>query len=536
MINADQLAKMIATGEQDYVYLFLLAALGCWFFYLAWRSQRLRTAMLRINIPLPHLTIAPILVLGLIIRIPRIFDSLWYDESFTARIAGLPLSQLPAAIMGDVHPPLWYSFEWFWTKLAGNSEIALRLPSLVLGLLLIWLVYRLALALGMIEQVALVAALIVALLQAPAYYSVEARGYVLLACLAMTMMIAIRKNRPLLFGICGVAICWTHNLGYFYLLVLGLFAVWRWHGEEIWDGWFPNGRIDLFRWLEWLIVPGAVASLWLPFALQQSKVIADGFWIQPFSAGMGLRLYMDMTIGRQLAPELAPILYLLIFLLTLLGLFSARRWLVTVNGLQWLALTVGVPAAVALASILWHPVYLTRALLPCGVALALIWAHLLIHAPARGLARLVALPVLFTAIICFYAPWLGGREDVRNYVAPCAGVSAVYSTSIPASMFDSYYIDAPLINWPGAGDLNQTLTPESKAAYGLIPGNIDDLRGDVCLLALDTPVTTDSERAQIASIAAKYPYSLTTFIAGPLYQVRVYRLTIGGKNDSAKHH
>ena len=541
MINAEQLAKMMQHSEQDYLYLFLLAALGCWFLYLAWRSQRLRAAMLRLNIPLPRLGISAILLLGAVVRIPRIFDSLWYDETFTARVAGVPLSQLPAAIMGDVHPPLWYSFEWLWTKLAGNSEFALRLPSLLLGVLLIWLVYRLALALGMIEQVALVAALIVAILQAPAYYSVEARGYALLACLAITMMIAIRKNRPTLFAVCGVAICWTHNLGYFYLLVLGMYASLFWNhryfviyrSELKKEIVVQQPGIDWVNWFQWLIIPGAIASLWLPFALQQSKVIADGFWIQPFTMGMGVRLITDMTVGRQLPPELAPIFYFLIFLLTLVSLIVARRWLATVNGLQWLALVVGVPAAVAVASIVWHPVYLTRAMLPCGVALSILWAYLLVHAPARGLARLVAVPVLFGALISFYSPLSGGREDIRAYFAPCAGVTAVYSTSIPASMFDSYYIDAPLINWPDAGDLNQTLTPASKEAYGLVPGSIDDLRGDVCLLALDTPVTTDAERAQVASIAAKYSHTVTTFVAGPLYRIHVYRFTIGENHANA---
>lgn len=511
MISADQLRQLTARADQGYLSLFLLGVLLAWLCFLAWRAPIVRRALTRWTFPLPTPHLWMILLLGLIVRVPHLFESFWYDETFTARMTSLPLSQLPTAILGDVHPPLWYSIEWITVRLIGNSEFALRLPSLIFGVLLIYLVYRMVLALKLSREVAILSALLVALLPTAAYYAAEARTYAFLSCLAVGMVIAIAEDRPGWFVLCGVLIVWSHNLGVFYLGVMGLAALLLYRRERRW--WLAG------------IAAALGAGLWLPFLYVQSQRVAGGFWIDQLTPGGVLWYLTDGTIGRRLPDPLVAPLYLAVFVILLIAAVTLRRWLKSSQGILYLALVVGVPCAVALVSILWRPVYLTRALLPCGVGLVVLWAYLLIHSPARGALRIVSAAVLITGVISFSMPSLA-RTNIRAMLRACVGSEYAYATSIPAAMFMSYYVDAPLLAWTDAGDLNQSLTPEAKAAFLLVSAD-EPPRGDVCVLALDTPMTSDKERQEVASFTQAYPYTVQFYPIDELFTVKVYRFQIG---------
>ena len=44
----------------------------------------------------------------------------------------------------EPHPPAWYLLNWPWTKLFGTSPAALRFPSVLVGVLAVWLLWRFA--------------------------------------------------------------------------------------------------------------------------------------------------------------------------------------------------------------------------------------------------------------------------------------------------------------------------------------------------------------------------------------------------------
>lgn len=44
----------------------------------------------------------------------------------------------------EPHPPAWYLLNWPWTRLFGTSPVALRLPSVLVGVLAVWLLWRFA--------------------------------------------------------------------------------------------------------------------------------------------------------------------------------------------------------------------------------------------------------------------------------------------------------------------------------------------------------------------------------------------------------
>ena len=75
------------------------------------------------------LFLASLLTAGL--RVP-----LWLDENFSATIAAQPtVARLVDWCLNELSGPLYYSLLWAWEKFAGDSNIALRIPSLTFSVM-----------------------------------------------------------------------------------------------------------------------------------------------------------------------------------------------------------------------------------------------------------------------------------------------------------------------------------------------------------------------------------------------------------------
>jgi hypothetical protein len=509
VISSAELAATNYRADMGYLWLWVLTGV---LLIAAWRMRRWPwlqrpIAAAQAWAARPHWLLW-IVVAGALLRIPRMFDSLWYDEAFTARIAGLPAAQFLPAVQGDIHPPLWYALDWLSARLLGMSEAALRFPAYLAGLLLIVYGYRLAKALGLSERVALVYAALIAVLPAALYYSAEARGYTLLAVLAFGALIGLLEERPGVYLVHAALLPLTHNIGFVYLFIFTLVGFWQWRRSV--------GRVAA---LSAALVPGA---LWLPTMLAQSADVVDGFWLQEINLGLFLSAFTDTTVSRMIAPEVAAPVMVIAIMATVIGVGRSWRWLAfDRRGRMLAALAFGVPVVLAIAAWLWAPVYLTRALLPAGLAAALLWALLLVELP---LMRVAIPAAVVLALFSFYQPNVS-RFNMRAAVDVCADAAGVFVTSIPAAMFAGYYMPAAELRvWDGAGDLNQTLQREAKRAMGLTEGTLDDLPRPACILALDTPQTTAAERALLAEALAAHAHTTTEYWINPFYSVRVIEL------------
>lgn len=80
------------------------------------------------------------LALGMLIRLPLLTQSLWYDEVWRTRVV-LTGDSAIRAIFRDVHGPLYNAFMYAWIRVVGDSELAIRLPSLLASGVTIWLVF-----------------------------------------------------------------------------------------------------------------------------------------------------------------------------------------------------------------------------------------------------------------------------------------------------------------------------------------------------------------------------------------------------------
>ena len=85
-----------------------------------------------------------ILILGLGLRLVNLNQSLWLDEAVQAITSQGSLLGVFQELSGDFHPPLYHLLMWCWVHSVGNSEIILRLPSVIFGTLTIYVVYLIA--------------------------------------------------------------------------------------------------------------------------------------------------------------------------------------------------------------------------------------------------------------------------------------------------------------------------------------------------------------------------------------------------------
>ncbi len=128
-----------------------------------------------------RLALAGIVVLGAALRLYGLDrQSLWNDELGVIQDVGLP--SLRDVFMFGPEPSLvpgYWAFMYLWTHAVGTSEVAMRLPSALLGIATIPAMFALGRRwYGRCEG--LIAAAITAVAWMPLYYSQEARPYAML--------------------------------------------------------------------------------------------------------------------------------------------------------------------------------------------------------------------------------------------------------------------------------------------------------------------------------------------------------------------
>jgi cellulose synthase (UDP-forming) len=157
-------------------------------------------------------------------------QSIRLDESLSLREARLPLGTMVQNLFTwDVHPPLYYTVLHGWVAVAGTSEVALRLPSVVFGAAAVPLLYLVARRLTS-EQGATVAAAIGAASPFWVWHSDEARMYTLLLALSLAalwgLFRACERNRSRDWLVYAVLTALSLCSHYFAALMLPVHMAW----------------------------------------------------------------------------------------------------------------------------------------------------------------------------------------------------------------------------------------------------------------------------------------------------------------------
>lgn len=136
-----------------------------------------------------------VLAAALALRFFRLsHQSLWVDEilsykAFTSA-AGVPYWK---KLLYDVHGPLYSLFMHFWS-IVSSSDFWLRTPSAIAGTFAVWALHRWFVEIGR-KELALPAALFMALSPFHLYYSQEVRFYAFLSLFAVLSLIAYERFR-----------------------------------------------------------------------------------------------------------------------------------------------------------------------------------------------------------------------------------------------------------------------------------------------------------------------------------------------------
>ena len=371
------------------------------------------------------------MLLAVLLRFPTVdSQSYWADEFLTVTLLKRGLGEMLGAIpTNEGMPPLYYLLAWFWTKLFGTAEAAVRSLSAFFGAATVPVAYLAARDLAGSRRAGLVTAALVAVNPLLVWYSQEARSYALLVLLtALSFWFFVRAldgARPSLLA--GWAICSALALGthYFAVFPVGVEAIWLVIAA-------PGGRRRAVVAASAVTAAGAALIPLVSFQIRQPGydfIAASDLWgrlaaVPPqflfgFTApGVGARIIAVLAVALALA------------LLALRATPSERR-------------AAGIAAAIAIAGVM----------LPLILALAGVDRLLTRYLLAALIPSAVALAIPLSAR-------RAGAAGVLGAIALCAAALAAVATELASPAVRK-------IDWRGAAD---ALGPPTRSRVVLSTG------------------------------------------------------------------
>ncbi|MCW5853846.1 MAG: glycosyltransferase family 39 protein, partial [Anaerolineae bacterium] len=403
-----------------------------------------------------------IVVLALALRFYRLDgQSFWYDEGSAVVLAERDLPTIARDAAADIHPPLYYYLLHYWTGWFGQSEVAARSLSVLLGAALVGLTW--ALGREMFDGLTgATGALLLAVSPFAVYYSQEARMYTLAAlmgaaCFLATLRVVKGWER-------GSGVPWLPLLAYFVFALGALYT----HYFAFTVPLAANLVVGLWvlrhrAWRQavtWAAVQLVIAALFLPWLLSTLDAIRNWPAVsQPFTLSFlladSLRVF---SLGRGTPWALGAVLYGVVLLLGAVWP-SGKTLTRTLASILYLAIPLLVMAVLSLRRPMYNPKFLLVALPPFallvarGALIPLRWN--------RRLGPFVSL-VLLAALITVAASGLAGyyfdprqaRDDYRGiarYITAAGrpGDGVLVNAPSQVEVFGLYYhADLPVYPLP----------------------------------------------------------------------------------------
>jgi hypothetical protein len=386
---------------------------------------------------------------------------------------------------------LYLAIVWLIEHLGFTSALAVRLPSVVASVAILYLTYMLGDHLQLPHLATLGAVCFLTLSSFQIHFAQEARMYALLQAEVLVMLIAALRRQHILYIIAATCALYTHNYALFYVGACSLIIL------------FYNWRNILP-----VILPFVLFVPWVFVLAGQMQTVAGGYWIQPLQAGdVVYSLYM-LFFGFGMPEIFKPLA-----VMTVMGALTfalARGW--RVRGgitLMWVAIA---PLIITVAaSLLWKPILLFRGLAPSAPLLALLISAVITQA---------ALSRRLMALICIAPLVVGGFIGHYQFNATNKD-SALELLNVMRSQWQEgdivYHINVgTLMTWhPTTTDLNQYVMPpcqqknlgdlseKTKYAMGMKEVEIESFSAHrVWIVYADSPTATRCEEARAQALTA----------------------------------
>jgi mannosyltransferase len=349
--------------------------------------------------------LAVALLVGGLLRADRLgLAELTTDEAFSWRLSTYPPAEIVARTATDVHPPLYYIALAAWTSVWGDSPVALRGLSTILGLGAVLLAYLLCREVDRSARTtdagdrvpllggAAAAAVLVAVHADQVSHSRHARMYGLGAVLAglsaWMMLRALRSEKRSVawwgaYAVTAAALCYTHYYGAFTVAAQILFA-----SVVVAQRWRASGmrRRDVVGLALAVLGVAALYAPWLPVLWRQTTRVREDYWIRDIGVWDIAAALTRWATGLEWAPAW-PVLVIVLFA-------AAAVWTLWRGdtGQRFLALQAVVPwlGALALSWLAGRTLFLERYLffsqLALLVGLARAWRGLTFRWPKHVIA------------------------------------------------------------------------------------------------------------------------------------------------------
>jgi hypothetical protein len=216
-----------------------------------------------------------LIALAVCLRLPNFNESLWLDEVLSSRVGLANPLDFWRTVIFENHPIFYRILMLGWIRLFGDSEISLRLPSLLFGSGSIILLYQLGKK-WTGRKMAFLAALLLTLSPVHIWYSQEAKLYSLLLFLVLSSVYLFgelenpkRKAGWLLYSLSIFLMVFTHYSSLIFILAIWTLAL------------FGSKRTFLKISAVHILVLGILAlSVYLQLFIRPA---AEGIWyLNPF--------------------------------------------------------------------------------------------------------------------------------------------------------------------------------------------------------------------------------------------------------------
>jgi mannosyltransferase len=269
------------------------------------------------SVKFQSVALLPLLLLAAWLRFYDLHrTSLWFAESVSWSQARLPFFEMIRATAQDNYPPLHNIILFATIRLFGDSEMALRTPSALLGVATVYVLYRLG-SLLWDNTTGIIAALFLTISGFHVWYSTEARMYALLAFTATLFVLGtVRVIRHPSNG--SLAACTAAATALLYSHVYGSF-VFAGVNIAVIAGLIFNAAWIKIDWRRWLATQFLSALLFLPWAIilfRRMGVVMQGFWIPEPTIPFALQQLHELAGG--------PIALTILAILSSIALFKIR--------------------------------------------------------------------------------------------------------------------------------------------------------------------------------------------------------------------
>jgi uncharacterized membrane protein len=145
-----------------------------------------------------------ITIIAALTRFAFIHHDFWLDELITSWVVRDDFKDIFTRSWINNLSPLYFSIEYVSKLIFGYSEIGLRLPNVIIGILTVPLIYLLTLKLSNSKTISLFISFLASIDPSLIFYSLEVRPYAFVIFFTILnfylLILFLQKNKPLLFG------------------------------------------------------------------------------------------------------------------------------------------------------------------------------------------------------------------------------------------------------------------------------------------------------------------------------------------------